>query len=190
VETGGDCADVSRLLIIFLHLHGIHSSKVALYDSNLKPQHAVVEVDIENNNKMVVDAYYGLFFPKPLGGYYSLSDLKSREEILHARIAQLVALATDTQPPKLSRYPYNLYTYSHPRTINWDKSSARQFLYQTLKFLFGEEWVDSLERPYFVERPVLIMLYSIFLLQATLLLTYASRFRRWLSKEQKSIIYS
>ncbi len=185
-ERGGDCADRSRLLISLLRLHGIRASKVALYDKDQIPRHAVVIVDIENDAQMVVDPFYGLYFPRPGGGgYYSLADLTRDESILRSRIEHLVSLGVDDKIPKYSefpyieKYPYERYTYGQPRSINWDKSSAMRLLYGFLKTFLGEE-VDLINRPFFVERPALMLLFGTVGIQLLILVSYVPGLNRFL----------
>lgn len=168
-ENGGDCADSSRLLIRLLRLNNIQASKVALYDKQQAPQHAVVQVNIENNQKMVVDPYFGIYFPKKNAGkYYSLDDIKNTESILHDRVTALVDQG-EQHRPLLSRYPFAQYTYAQPRTINWDKSFLLKIIYQITKFFIGER-VDEIKRPYFVESPALMLLYAVLSLQVIIVI--------------------
>ena len=74
LEHGGDCADRSRLLIVLLRHEGIYATKVALHDSQGSPQHAVVSASIEDeDHSMVIDALFGMYFPKPEGGIVTVS---------------------------------------------------------------------------------------------------------------------
>jgi hypothetical protein len=178
-DRGGDCADRSRLLITLLNLHGIKASKVALYDGEGIPRHAVVSAKVENNQVMVADAVYGIYFPKPEGGYYSVNDLKLDEGILRHRVEEMVAWGSDGQRPRMENYPYEKYTYRRPRTINWDKSIPMKLIYNGLKLIIGDK-VDHIERPSFVERPALMLLYACIGLQLMLLLTYIPPVNRFL----------
>ena len=110
-ERGGDCADRSRLLITLLNLRGVRASKMALYDHEQRSRHAVVTIDIERGKEMVVDALFGLYFPKPSGGYYWVGDLTKDEGILRDRIEQEIAGGEDGFRPRLKKYPYEQYTY-------------------------------------------------------------------------------
>lgn len=157
-ESGGDCSDKARLLIAMLRLHGVRASKVALYDDKGKPRHAIVEAHIGNGEKMAVDAIYGMYFPKPDGGFYSVSDISNDEQLLRQRVKALAA--KDTKRPYLATYPFHKYIYRQPRSINWDKSIFTRWMYRTLHGLIGER-VNKLERPYLVERPALMLLCGI-----------------------------
>jgi hypothetical protein len=153
LEKGGDCADRSRLLVELLKREGVRASKVALYDRDGVPQHAVVEADIEDaDGEMVVDALYGIHFPDSRGGYYSVSDIRDDESILVERLR-----AVASTQPYTRDYPVDQYTYASPRTINWDKSWAMQQLYRGLFLVMGPR-VDRLERPAIVGDPVLMTL--------------------------------
>jgi hypothetical protein len=150
-EKGGDCADLSRLLIELLKREGVTASKVALYDEAGIPRHAVVEVDTEYG-PMAVDTLFGMYFPKPGGGYYSVWDINKDEYILARRVAEL----SDTQPA-VREYPLEMYSYVSPRTINWDKSAAMRLAYQGLSATFGPS-VNRWSRPAIVEDPVQLAL--------------------------------
>lgn len=167
-ETSGDCADKARLLIRLLQLNQVHASKVALYDAQQMPQHAVVQVNIENDQEMVVDALYGMYFPKEDEEYYSLDDLKNDKTILQNRVKTLITQGEDYDPP-LSKYRFDDYTYAHPRTINWDKSLAFKISYRVIGFFIGEQ-VDKIKRPYFVESPALMLLYATVSVQVTIII--------------------
>lgn len=168
----GDCADKSRLLINLLHLHGIEASKVALYDDQGIPQHAVVEVHIGEDQKMAVDALYGLYFPRTASEtFYSVRDITNDESILRNRITELLMSNTDNYKPSLQRYPFHKYTYNQPRSINWDKSEVLKFVYKISRLIIGER-VNSIERPYFVERPVLMILYSVLTIMILIAASY------------------
>jgi hypothetical protein len=161
-QSGGDCADKARLLIVLLDLYGVEATKVALYDDSGKPRHATVEVKIENGGKMAIDPYYSLYFPRPQGGYYSIADVSANDQILRARIDEIIARGNDQRRPRFSNYPYHKYTYRQPRTINWDKSVIMESVYHVLSVLIGSERVDQIERPSFVERPPLMLFLVVF----------------------------
>jgi hypothetical protein len=177
VEKGGDCADRSRLLIELLKREGVEASKVALYDRDGVPRHAVVEVDTEHG-PMAVDALYGMYFPKPAGGYYSVWDINRDESILAGRVRELA----DIQPA-VREYPLEMYTYVSPRTINWDKSAMMRLAYRGLRATFGPS-VDRWSRPGIVEDPVLLSLTGAafgqsLLIAGTLIVPRIKSRRRW-----------
>lgn len=154
-EQGGDCADRSRLLINLLALRNVKASKWALYNNDLVPKHAAVEVEVETG-KMVVDPLYGLWFPKGNGGYYSIQELKADPSILVSRIQYLIKQGEQAGALALQGYPLDDYVYTHARTVNWNKTSAMRFAYALLYSLFGEK-VNTIPRPAFVEQPALVM---------------------------------
>ncbi len=157
-QSGGDCADRSRLLIRLLQLQGIRAKKWALYDKNLNPVHAVVEVEIENGT-MVVDPLYGLFFPRPSeGSYYGVMDLKNDPHILPRRVQSLRALKES--PPIIQKYPLEKYNYKNVRSINWNKLKITEWTYQILSILIGDR-VNEISRPSIVESPALMVLWGI-----------------------------
>jgi hypothetical protein len=175
-DYGGDCADRARLMVVLLDLHGIRASKWALYSSDGKPRHAVVELDAESG-KMVMDGLFGLSFPKPGGGYYGIADLREDPDILRSRIAALEAQGQRPGTDKLEGYPQILYIYGYARTINWDKSAFLRLTYRVLHPLFGPR-VDALYRPVIVEQPALMVTWGLAGLEGGVLICWfaASRF--------------
>lgn len=176
-QTGGNCADKSRLLIVLLRQYGVRSQKYALYDDAQVPRHAVVDVEIEDRRRMVVDPYFGLYFPREEGGYYSLQDLKADEGILRARIAFLTAERSDTLGPRIARYKFDRYPYRHARSINWDKAGWSRQIYRWLKSFMGEQ-VDELTYPYIVERPEVVVLLGAVFLELLIAATLIPALRR------------
>ena len=162
LEKGGDCADRSRLLIELLKREGVYASKVALHDRQGVPQHAVVQVQVEDDDQsMVVDALFGMYFPNGRGGYYSVWDIRDDESILSDRLRELGPTQPFTQ-----EYPLERYTYAAPRSINWNKSFGMQLLYRILYRIMGSR-VDDLPRPPIVGDPVLLTLAFAVLVQLT-----------------------
>jgi hypothetical protein len=158
IEKGGDCADRSRLVIALMHLRGIQASKWALYDAQGESRHAVVQADVESG-KMVVDPLFGIWFPKPEGGYYAIPELKQDSAILPQRISELRAKGLRPGVDRLETYRFDQYVYSNARTINWNKSAIFRISYSFLHRILGER-VDDLRRPAFVEEPALMVVYG------------------------------
>jgi hypothetical protein len=175
-EYGGDCADRSRLMVVLLDLHGIRSSKWALYSSEGQPRHAVVELNAESG-KMVMDGLFGLSFPKPGGGYYGIADLRENPDTLRSRIATLESQGQRPGTDRLEGYPQTLYVYGYARTINWDKSAFLLLMYRGLHSLFGPR-VDTIYRPVVVEQPALMVIWGLAGLEGGILICWfvASRF--------------
>ena len=170
IERGGDCADRSRLLIALLRLRGIPASKWALYNSKGESVHAVVEADVETG-KMVADPLFGIWFPKPTGGYYDIAELRANPGILAARLSSLRAQGLEPGADRLEGYKINEYSYVHARTINWNKSAAMLALYKVLLKFIGSR-VDQLRRPGFVEEPALMFIYGLAGLELFLILAW------------------
>jgi hypothetical protein len=170
LEKGGDCADRSRLVSALLRLHGIHGSKWALYNDSGESVHAVVEVNVESG-KMVVDPLFGIWFPKPGGGYYDIGELKQDSNILKQRIAELRAQGVQSGTDRLDFYPIDQYVYTNARTVNWNKNVILRSVYKLLHGVLGES-ADHLSRPAFVEEPPLMVIYGMALLEIVVLLVW------------------
>jgi hypothetical protein len=153
---GGDCADRSRLLVVLLGLRGIRGSKWALYSPDDIPDHAVVELDAEQG-KMVVDGLFGLWFPRPGGGYYGIQDLRQNPRILSERVLELRAKKQRPGTDKLEQYPLMRYVYNAPHSINWEKSALTRLVYRILHKVLGAR-VDDMPRPAISEQPALMLI--------------------------------
>jgi len=173
-EEGGDCADRSRLVIALLQTRGIYASKWALYSPKLHPAHAVVEVYTEQG-KMAVDPLFGLWFPRPQGGYYSVEDLRKHGEILRQRVRYLQEHHLRPGAADLNGYPLNTYIYGLARSINWDKSAVPYMIYRGLHAIIGDR-ANHLPRPEWVETPALVLIVCIGILQAFFLFVWVLRF--------------
>ena len=155
IEQGGDCGDVSRLVIRLLRQHGIKASKWALYTQKMKSVHAVVEVEAETG-KMVVDPLFDLWFPRPDGGYYGIRELRQSPSILQDRVQSLLQEGVQTRSSDLRSYPLDVYTYQYAKSINWEKWVGMSLAYESIEQVMGSA-IDDLERPTFVESPQLIV---------------------------------
>lgn len=175
-EHGGDCADRSRFMVAMLELRDIKASKWALYSPDLRPVHAVVEVETETG-KMVVDPLFGLWFPRPEGGYYGIEDLRANPRILPARTSELLSWAQRPFPFRIESYDLDEYIYTNARSINWGKSRVTEFLYRILHKLRGEK-VNRIERPGITARPALMLIVGLVPLEGGILAAWlAARFR-------------
>lgn len=168
---GGNCAYKARLLINMLETQNIDATKIALYDDKGIPRHAVVGIDIENDQEMLVDAQFGMFFPRKEGGYYSAWDIQQNDSILRNRIDALVAEGEDGRKPRLSGYSYHKYMYISPRTINWEKSFITRAAYGLVRAVIGKK-ADRLKKPLLVESPQLMLLTGCGVFIVLLLLSY------------------
>jgi len=188
-EQGGDCADRSRLLIALLELRGISASKWALYSPDLRPQHAVAELQAEHG-KMVVDSLFGLWFPRPQVGYYGIQELRQDPRILEQRVQELRAQKSRPGALELEGYPLDRFIYTYARTINWDKSVAARLLHRGLHGILGER-VNHIRRPTWVEQPALMVVIGLtgiegVYLCAVLLVARSRRRERELAEQRSS----
>jgi hypothetical protein len=162
-ELGGCCSDRCRLIVVLLRLRGIRASKWAIYSPDLVPCHAVVELDAEGG-KMAVDPSYGLWFPRPDGGYYGVEQLRNHPEILPQRIQELRAKGNPIGLANLASYPLDQYTFTYARTMNWDKIWVSRLLYRLLYRVMGVR-VNRAFRPAWVEQPALVVFCAVFLVE-------------------------
>lgn len=170
IEKGGDCADRSRLVIALLRLRGIHATKWALYNSNGESRHAVVEADVESG-KMVVDPLFGIWFPKPQGGYFGIRELRQDPSILPERLKELRAQKIEPGVGRLEFYPTSEYIYTNARSINWTKTAILRSMFSLLHGALGER-ADVLHRPAFAEEPPLMVIYGLAVLEVFLILAW------------------
>jgi hypothetical protein len=162
-DSGGTCSDRCRLIVVLLGLRGIGASKWAIYSPDLVPCHAVVEVETEDG-KMIVDPSFGLWFPRPDGGYYGVEDLRRDPGILTQRIQELLAKGNPDGLGNLEFYPLDKYIFTYARTINWDKNWGSRLLYDLLHGVMGSR-VNGTLRPAWAEQPALMIIYSGFLVE-------------------------
>lgn len=170
LEQGGDCGDRSRLVVRMLRLHGIEASKWALYTREMKSVHAVVELEAETG-KMVADPLYGLWFPRPDGGYYDIKELRQSPSILQGRVQTLLREGVRPGSSDLKSYPIDEYTYQYAKSINWEKWVVTWPLYKALSVIMGPS-VDDLQRPAFVEAPQIMVVIMAAVLQGCLIIIY------------------
>ena len=108
---------------------------------------------------MLVDPLFGIWFPKPQGGFYGIHDLRQNPRILSQRIADLRQRGINRGAVILDTYDFHEYVYSDPRTINWSKSSILRLTYRALHHFWGDR-VDEFPRPAFTAEPSLMVLYA------------------------------
>lgn len=167
LEQGGECGDRSRLLVRMLAVRRIKASKWALYSKDMTPYHAVVELEAETG-KMVVDPLFGLWFPRPGGGYYGIRELQQSPDILRDRIRSLLEQGKRPGTSDIRWYPFDKYRYEYAKSINWDKWPGMWIAYGALRLIVGPS-VDDLQRPTFVEIPQLMVVIIVGVLQGGLL---------------------
>jgi hypothetical protein len=158
-EKGGDCADRSRLTVILLQMRDIPAEKWTLYYPEGHPEHTIVEVTSEQG-KMAVDPLFGLFFPRPSGGYYSVSDLRSNPTLVRERVQQMEERHEEPLAAQIERYPVEQYTYAYAKTLNWDKSAVFRATYKLLHAFWGNR-VNDIARPAWPEEPALVLIVAL-----------------------------
>ncbi len=159
LESGGDCADKSRLLSALLRHVGVASTMVMCFDPRTAAStHTVVCATLEDGSTMVVDPAYGLHFPLGnRGGFAGLADLRKEPAILDERLAVLRAELPRTHPV----HAYNAATagYSQASSLNWNRDGLMRTLHAVLYPSWGDE-LYSLPRPLFLEEPKLFIAYA------------------------------
>jgi hypothetical protein len=166
-EQGGDCADRSRLMIALLRTHNIEASKWALYSPEMKPVHAVVEIQTEQG-PMVADTLFGITYPKPDAGYYSVAQLRDNPALYRERIAYLQSIHARPGGEKVEQYPLNRYVFENARTINWEKSPVMHLVYRALRGTLGDR-ANRITRPFVAEQPALMVIVALTAAEAFLL---------------------
>lgn len=152
LQEGGDCADKSRLLMAMLDSVGIDSTLIMLYDANGNPTHTVVEIR-DGRQLAVADPVYDLTFPKPQGGYYSLSEMRGDPDILTHRLDALVAV--NGRENKIAHYKRDIENYRFATTINWDKNRLLKMIAGYLQNRGIEP--QTLRRPHLLDDPKLMI---------------------------------
>lgn len=155
-ESGGDCADKSRLLSALLRQVGVPSTMVMCFDPKTAAStHTVVCAFMEDGSTMVVDPAYRLWFPLGTRGRFAgLAELRQEAGILDERLAVLRAELPRTHPV----HAYNAATagYSQASSLNWNRDGLMRTLHAVLYPSWGEE-LYSLPRPLFLEEPKLLI---------------------------------
>lgn len=152
LESGGDCADKSRLLTALLRQVDVPSTMVMCFDpATRSPTHTVVAATLEDGSNMIVDPAYGLYFPLAEPGRYAgLTELRARPQILDERLAVHRAELPRFHPV----HAYNAATagYSLAGSFNWNRDRVTRALHSVLHPAWGDE-LYAAPRPRFVEEP-------------------------------------
>ncbi len=157
LETGGDCADKSRLLCDLLREVGIPATAAMCFDAPSGiPTHTIVEAQPAEGVYMVVDPAYDLYFPRADSpGYHDLLDLRRNPDLVSRRVAGRCA----APPPASAAEFYYLRpstTYAYVSTINWNKNGLLRLAQRQLRRWYGDE-VYRLPRPILLEEPKLFV---------------------------------
>jgi hypothetical protein len=176
LETGGDCADKSRLLSAMLREVGIPASMAMCFDPRTgHSTHTIVVAVIAPGTDMVVDPVYDLFFPRPEErGYYGLSDLRKDASILPHRLDTLCA--ERPRPHPIHYYNRVAATYSHASCLNWEKNGLTRILRDFL-VRNGGDAPYTIARPVVLEEPKLLVSLAAAFLGIGAALTYTGMAR-------------
>jgi len=138
LETGGDCADRSRLLVALLNALDIPGTMALCFDRDTgRPSHTVVEARVGPAAFMVLDPTYQLCFPKPDGnGYYGLLDLRREPEILDRRLDQRCEQTPRYRP--IHWYDRRRAAYDTASTINWNRNAVSRITHDAAWLLWGD----------------------------------------------------
>lgn len=145
MQTGGDCADKSRLLAAILDEMNIPATLVMLAPCDSCPfGHTVVEAQTKDG-AIVVDPVYNISFPSPDGRYHGIQNLRDNSSILQARLDELILQRGPDDKIAFYRLGADGMHYSYPVTVNWEKNSLTQFI--------GSLLANYVEEPSLVYRP-------------------------------------
>ena len=137
---------------------------------------------------MVADPLYGLWFPRPDGGYYDIKELRQSPSILQGRVQTLVREGMRPGSSDLKSYPIDEYTYQYAKSINWEKWVVTWPLYKALSIILGPR-VDDLQRPAFVETPQLMVVIIAGLIQGGFVVLYFACGKIARRKQYDSALY-
>jgi transglutaminase-like putative cysteine protease len=153
MESGGDCADKSRLLAAMLAELGIPATLVMLYTADYgRPTHTVVEARLPGL-RAAADPVFDLVFPDGHGGLLGVEQLKERHDLFVARIQ---ALAHERGPrSKVAFYPIEIESYRWPRTINWERRPATRLVGAVLGWFMPQP--ELVTRPRILAEPKLLV---------------------------------
>jgi hypothetical protein len=180
LESGGDCADKSRLLSSMLRELEMPSTLAMCFDEHGQPTHTIVDAEVRPGVFMLLDPVWGLHFPKEEPGrYYSLIDLRRDPSILWRRLDQVTASA----PPddKIHKYNRAKDVYDRATTINWEKNDLLRALKDRLAATRGDA-VYAVPRPVAMEEPKLF--FALVLAIVALFTVAAYGALSWLSRSK------
>jgi hypothetical protein len=129
-ESGGFCADKSRLTAAMLSELGIRAGLVMLSPcAECAPTHTVVEAAYEHG-RMVIDSIWNIYYVDGDGKFLGVVELdksdRARQYIQQLR--QVEDLPHDTVIAKIKRMSeedaYSNFTFDFAKSINWDRNWA------------------------------------------------------------------
>lgn len=159
LQSGGDCADKSRLLAALLAQIDIHSTLAMLYPCRgCPPVHTIVEVR-DVGVTMAIDPVYNLYVPDESGRYLGIKDLAPDPASLSNRIRDLrSARGTDD---KINFYTYTSAHFQNARTVNWNRNALTRVAANVIATSGRDPFLVS--RPSFLEDPKLFISLALFL---------------------------
>lgn len=152
IRDGGDCAYRTRAFIVILRQYGIKARKLALYDPDGYPAHAVAKVVVDGEPRYY-DMLFNLAHERADGTPLSLAELAD-DRVLRASIQRAIDQGND----QALRYPLRAYSFGDVRTLNWDRNTFTKLGYAGLRAVLGEERASTLPRPYLSEEPALMVI--------------------------------
>jgi hypothetical protein len=163
LQSGGDCADKSRLVSAMLWQLGINSGLVQIFPCrDCGPIHTAVESEYESG-RMVVDPIWNVDYPSGDGKFLGVQDLagssRGREHIHDLR-------ARRGAGDKIQYMPDAEATFDYARAVNWRKNVLSRTAAFGLRMLGYTP--EQMLRPHFLEDPKLALTLSFLTLAGTL----------------------
>ena len=153
LESGGDCADKSRLVAAMLSELNIKAGLILISRClHCPPIHTVVEAQQEKG-RMVADPVWNVDYPASDGHYLGVRDL-AWTDLGRKHVAELRLQRGTTD--KIARMPDTEATFEYAMAINWDKNAATAAVATALRLLGHEP--EIMYRPRFLEDPKLALL--------------------------------
>jgi len=157
LESGGDCADKSKLVSAMLWQLGIASGLAQIFPcENCGPVHVFVEAEYESG-RMVVDPLWDVDYPTADGKFLGVQELagtsRGREHFAELRLRRGMG-------DKIQYMPEADATYDFARAVNWQKNAFAGAVADGLRLLGYAP--EHLLRPHFLEDPKLAITLLLF----------------------------
>jgi hypothetical protein len=157
LESGGDCADKSKLVSAMLWELGIASGLAQIFPcENCGPIHVFVEAEYEYG-RMVVDPLWDVDYPTADGRFLGIQELAGtslgREHVAELQRQRRIA-------DKIQNMPQAEATYDFARAVNWQKNAFTRDIAYGLRLLGYAP--EHLLRPHFLEDPKLAITLFLF----------------------------
>jgi hypothetical protein len=157
LESGGDCADKSKLVSAMLWQLGIASGLAQIFPcENCGPIHVFVEAEYEYG-RMVVDPLWDVNYPTADGKFLGIQELagtsRGREHVAELQRQRGIA-------GKIQNMPQADANFDFARAVNWQKNAFTRALADGLRLLGYAP--ESLLRPHFLEDPNLAITLFLF----------------------------